>query len=162
MTAIGFVHDAADTVEVDQRMHGLGLGAAQLVEIDLEVTRLGGLHAQLVFTILALRKIQRTRLGDAAALPGFALELFVELHRVVLQPGDIVVVMQAVDAGCRVPGRARGQFVAFEQHDVGPAELGQVIQDRRADQAAADDYCLCMRFHLIDSPLMALDSRVPG
>ena len=38
-----------------------------------------------------------------------------------------------------VPGGARGQPVALEQHDVLPAHVGQVIGDRAADDAAADD-----------------------
>ena len=38
-----------------------------------------------------------------------------------------------------VPGRAAGELLALQQQHVGDAELGQVIGDRAADDAAADD-----------------------
>ena len=38
-----------------------------------------------------------------------------------------------------VPGGARGQPVALEQHDVPDAHVRQVVGDRGADDAAADD-----------------------
>ena len=40
-------------------------------------------------------------------------------------------------AACQVV--PRGQLLALQQHDVGPAELGQMIGDRAAGNAAADD-----------------------
>ena len=40
----------------------------------------------------------------------------------------------------RVPRRARGEPVALEQHDVLPAQVGEVVGDRGADDAAADDH----------------------
>lgn len=39
----------------------------------------------------------------------------------------------------RVPGGAGGESVAFEDDDVGPAEVGEVIGDRGADDPAPDD-----------------------
>ena len=147
IAAIGLVHDAANAVEIGQWMHAFGLGARQFVELDLEILRLGRLHAQLMFAIGGLREIQRARLKNAAVLSGFALEVFVELHRVILQPRDIVVIVQSVNTGCRMPGRARSQFVTLEQHHVGPAKFGQVIENRASDQATADDDCLSMGFH---------------
>ena len=60
---------------------------------------------------------------------------------------DIGNVVQTVDAGRRMPGGARGQLVALQQHHVGPAELGQVVEDAAADQPAADHHCLCVRLH---------------
>jgi hypothetical protein len=38
-----------------------------------------------------------------------------------------------------VPGRPGRQLVALEQHDVGPAALGQMVRDAASDDAAADD-----------------------
>jgi hypothetical protein len=84
VTAVGFVHDAADAVEIGERMHALGLVTRQFVELDLEVLRLGGLHAQLVLAVRGLREVKRTRLKDTAALPGLLFQVFVEPHGVVL------------------------------------------------------------------------------
>jgi hypothetical protein len=39
----------------------------------------------------------------------------------------------------RVPGRAGGEPVALQDDDVGPAQVGQVVGDRRADDSPADD-----------------------
>ena len=39
----------------------------------------------------------------------------------------------------RVERRAAGQLGAVDQHDVGPPELGQVVGDAGAADAAADD-----------------------
>jgi hypothetical protein len=38
-----------------------------------------------------------------------------------------------------MPGRAAGEAALFEQHDIRPTELGQVIGNRAADNAAADN-----------------------
>ena len=46
---------------------------------------------------------------------------------------------QLADQPGRMPGRAAGELLALQQHHVGDAELGQVIGDRAADDAAADD-----------------------
>ena len=40
----------------------------------------------------------------------------------------------------RVPGRARGQLVALQQQDVGPAFAGQVVGDGAADDATSHDH----------------------
>src|SRR5271155_1696014 len=47
----------------------------------------------------------------------------------------------------RMPGGARGQFRALQQHDIRPAFFGQVIQRADADNAATDDDNSSMRFH---------------
>ena len=39
-----------------------------------------------------------------------------------------------------MPGRARGQLVLFEQHAVGEASLGQMVEGGDADRAATDDH----------------------
>ena len=38
-----------------------------------------------------------------------------------------------------MPGGAAGQLPAFEQHHIRDAQLGQVVGDGAADDAAADD-----------------------
>src|SRR5271170_4621371 len=47
----------------------------------------------------------------------------------------------------RMPGGARGQFRALQQHDIRPAFFSQVIQRADADNAATDDDNSSMRFH---------------
>ena len=128
----GSNHDAAGAVEIDQRVKRFGFAAAHLMEFDVEVLRLGDLEAKLVLAIRRLGHVQHARLIDAAALAGFALQLGVELHRVVLQLRQVVVVVQPVDARRGVPGRTRRQLVAFQQNDILPAQLGEVVEDAAA------------------------------
>lgn len=106
IAALRFVHDAADAVEIDQRMQTLGLIPADLVEIHLVIARLGRLKPQLVFARLGLGKVEGAGLKDPAALPRLGLQLVVKAHRVVLKAADIGAVMQPVDIRRRVPGGA--------------------------------------------------------
>ena len=46
---------------------------------------------------------------------------------------------QLPDEAGRVPGGAAGEPSLLQQHDVAPAEFGQMIGDRASDHAAADD-----------------------
>ena len=52
---------------------------------------------------------------------------------------QIVRRAQLSDETCRVPGRAAGELLPLEQHDVFPAELNEMIGDAAADDATADD-----------------------
>ena len=92
-----------------------------------------------MFACLGLGQIEASRLEDAAALAGLGLQLLVEAHRIVLQPADVGRVMQPVDVCRRMPGGAACQFRPFQQDDIRPAKLGQVVKDRAADEATPDD-----------------------
>ncbi len=142
IAAILLEHDAADAVKIDKRVFLFGFLAAEFVEFDTELTGLGALQAQLVFAVSCLGKVERTGLEHAAALAGFRFQLLVELHRVILQLGNVVVVVKAVEVGRRMPGGAGSQFVAFEQDDVFPAQFAQMIEDGTTDKTASDDDCL--------------------
>lgn len=127
IAAFGFIHDAAYAVEIDQRMQPLRLVARDLIKIHLVAPRLRFLQPQLMLARLGLGEIERARLEDAAALAGLGLQLLVERHCVMLQAADVGRVMQAMDVGGGVPGRAGGELVAFQEDDIGPAMLGQMI-----------------------------------
>jgi hypothetical protein len=58
IAAIGLEHDAADAVEIHQRMQPLRLVAADLVEIHPVAPRLGLLQAQLMLPVLGLREVE--------------------------------------------------------------------------------------------------------
>ena len=157
IAAIGLEHDAAHIVELRQRMKFLRLLAADLVEPEAVEFGLRLLKPQLMLALLGLRQIERSRLEHTAALAGFGLELLVQVHRVMLDAGDVVVVVQPVDIRSRVPGRTACQLVALQQDDVAPAELCKVIEYRAADKPAPDNHCLRMRSHDFN-PLI----RLPG
>ena len=64
-----------------------------------------------------------------------------------LKARDIGHIMQAMDIGSGVPGRTRGELIAFQQDSLSPAELGQMIQNRATNNPAPDDYGLCICSH---------------
>ena len=85
------------------------------------------------------RDQHRAALLPAGRLPGLGFELLIELGRILHEPRHVLVRAQLPDQSGRMPGRAAGQPPLLQQHDVAPAVLGQVIGDRAADDAAADD-----------------------
>ena len=84
---------------------------------------------------------------QAARLPRQRLELAVERNRVGLELGDVRIAVQRVEPARRVPGRPARQLRALDQHHVGPAGLGQVVEHRAADDAAADHHHPRLRLH---------------
>ena len=108
------------------------------------------LHAEVAAARLGhLQPVQaRPRAGEhdaagdmhAAGLTGDALELLVEVDRVLLQLRDVRVTVDGVHAAGGMPGGAAGELAALEQQHVLPARLGQVIQHARADHAATDHH----------------------
>ena len=117
---------------------GASLGRDQL-ERQPERLRPAGLAARL------LPALGRARQPDAAALRPArvelaAAELPVELDRVHHHPRQRDRRAQLADEPGGVERRAARELVAVEQHDVAPAELGEVVGDRRPADAAADDH----------------------
>ena len=70
---------------------------------------------------------------------GLGLELDVEVGGIFGEPRHVLRGAQLADQSRRMPGRAGGELLALKQHDVGPAELGQMIGDGAAGDAATDD-----------------------
>ena len=71
--------------------------------------------------------------------PGLLLEPGVEVGGVLHEARACLGGTQLADQARRVPGRAAGEGALLEQDDIGPAEVSQVVGDRRADDSAADD-----------------------
>ena len=132
-------HRAHHVGDVQMRVFRLDLGRRNLVHLDIEDARDGGLTQQ----FLVPRRRERDR--DAADLPhaggdaGLGFQLDVEVGRILGQPGHVRGTPQLPDQPRRMPCGAAGQLPAFQQHDIGPARLGEVIGDRTAGDTAADD-----------------------
>lgn len=116
------------------------------MKLNIKVTRLGCLNSQLMFAVTCLRKIERPWLEYAATLSGFFFKILVQLHRVILQSRDIVVVVQAVNTSGGMPGRARREFITFEQHDILPAQFAQMIENTAANKTATNNNRLSVTF----------------
>ncbi len=91
--------------------------------------------------------------GDAAGhvqadvLAGFLLDLREQVDGVRLQRRHVGIGIEGVDASCRMPGGACRQHRALDDGDIGPAEFGQVVENRSADDASPDNDDPIMRFH---------------
>ena len=59
--------------------------------------------------------------------------------RIFRQFGQVARGAQLADEARRMPGGAGRQLLPLQHHDIGDAILGQVIGNRAADNAAADD-----------------------
>ena len=145
---LGPVEQRADEVLLlQQREHPLGLGRRDDLHLHAEVTAAGLGHPQPVHPLPVAGQRQPARHVNAAVLAGALLDLAVQPDGVLLQLRDIGVAVERVHAARGVPGGAGGELLPLHEHDIGPAELGEVVQDRGAHHTAADDDYLRGRFH---------------
>ena len=82
-----------------------------------------------------------------AGLAGELFKLAIEPDRVTLQRGHVGVGVQGVEAARRVPGRTGGQLGALDEHDIAPAEPGEVVKHAAPDHPAPDHRDLHIGFH---------------
>ena len=130
--------------DVEMRIHRLDFVGRNFAHVDIEGAGERGLPVDLVLALFGQRHGDRADLAHAGGDAGLGLELDVEVGRIFREPRHVLRAAQLADQAGGMPGRARGQLLALEQHDVGPAELGQMIGDRAAGDAAADDDRACL------------------
>ena len=133
------MHAGDDALDVEVRVHRRDLGGRQLVHLDVEGAGHRREPQDLLAPLVAQRHRHRAALAEAGGEPGLGLEPGVEVGGVFREPGPVLARLQLPDEPRRVPGGARGELLALQQHHVGPAELGQVVGDGAAGDAAADD-----------------------
>ena len=122
------VERADEVLLVDQRLQFLGLGDGDELLLEPQHLALAFGHLEIIEPVIVGRQHDAAGQMNAAGLAGCFFDLLVEIDRVGLQLGDVRVRVERVHAARRMPGRARGQLIAFEQGDVGPAKLGQVVE----------------------------------
>ena len=77
--------------------------------------------------------------AEARRQSGLLLEPRVELGGVARHPQRVLGRAARDHLTRRVPGGARGELLALQQHDVGRTQEREVVGDRRTDHAATDD-----------------------
>ena len=147
MALDGVIERARELALVDQGQPPLGLIQRDQLALHAEIAALGLDVFQPLVALLGGRKHQAFGHVQAARLAGDFLDLLVEVDAVLLQLGDVGIAVDGVHAARCMPGGARGELQALDQHHILPALLGQVIEHARPDDAAADDDCLRMGFH---------------
>ena len=136
-----------EVLRIQQREEVLRFLGRDEIEVHPEVAAARDGHPQEVHPDLRVGQHQAARQVDGARLAADALDLLVQLDRVLLESGDVGVAVERVHPAGGVPGGAGRQVTALQQHDVGPAGLRQVVQDAGADHATTDDDALGLSLH---------------
>ena len=84
-------------------------------------------------------QLEVAALAEPRGEPRLLLQPGVELGGVARHPQRILRRAAGDDLSRRVPGGARGELLALQEHHVGRTQEREVIGDRRADHAATDD-----------------------
>ncbi len=127
-------------VDPGEREQLLHLGRRDLADVDTAVPVEGGDPAVFLEAVGVRGELDEADGAEARRLAGLGLQPGVEVPRVHPQLG----------LGGRhgperdhqsggVPRGAGGELVALEEHDVAPAQAGEVVGDAGPDDAAADD-----------------------
>ncbi len=145
------VEAAKDALEVDQFGHLADLGGGQDARVEPHVAVLGAFGLQQVEALGRFGQCDAADVVEAAGHAGDLFQFLIETNGIALKRGHVGVGVHGVEAARGVPSGAGGELGTLEQHDVGPAELGEVVEHRTADDAAADDADAGGGFHHGDS-----------
>ncbi len=146
--AVGRIQHGADEILLlEQRQQLLGFFGGQQFGFEAEIAGAAMGHLQPFHALRRISQHQPAGAVQAAGLAGDLLQLVIEADGIALELGDIRIAVQGVEAAGGMPGRAGGELVALQQHDIAPPRLGEVIEHAATHHAAADDGHLNMRFH---------------
>ena len=131
---------ARDILHVVVRQAFLDLARRDHLHVEAEVLGHGGAAHQLLKAAIGQRDRDRAVLLEAGGLAGFLLEALEEAGGVLGEFGQVARGAELTDEAGGMPGGAGGELLALQQDHIGDALLGQVIGNRAADNAAADDH----------------------
>jgi hypothetical protein len=125
---------------VGERPHLVDLRGRYFVRLDPEAMRHMHAPAHFLRFVRGHRQLDRSAIDDPRRLARLGFEPAIQILRILRQFRLSFRISQRGEESGRVPGGAGGELSAFQEHDIPPAELGQMIGDRAADHAAADDH----------------------
>ena len=138
VAVVGVLDRADQAIGLAKRPDRLDFRGREHIDRDADRPGDAGVIHVLVEAVPGPRQTDVGDLAEADILSGLGLEPPVEADRVFVDlPDRVGEVEQRQEAG-GMPGRARGQFLALAQDDIGPALAGEVIEGRDADDAAPD------------------------
>ena len=141
--AVGRQERRADhVVDRHQRKELLRLLRREQVHLEPEAARGRRLPLHLGPALGVAGEPQAAVPLPAGGEAGLGLEPVVERDRIAEELRDVGVGAELTDEAGRVPGRPGGELGALQQQHVAPAHLAEMIGDRAADDAAADDHDL--------------------
>ena len=133
------MHRTGDIVDVQMGIERPGFRRRDFRDIDIEGAGERGLAVDFLLALFGQRHGNRSVLAHAGGDAGFFLQPDIEFGGVFREARQVLAGPQLADQARGVPGRAAGQLPALQQDDVFPAYLGEMIGDRAARDAAADN-----------------------
>ena len=130
---------ARDIRDVQMRIAPLDFRRVDLLDADAIGARHAGPAQNLLAALAGQSHGDRAAAAESGRDAGLLFQRAIELLAVFGEPCHVGGGAQLRDQAGGVPCRAAGQLLALQQHDVGPAELGEMIGDGAARDAAADD-----------------------
>ena len=131
------VEAADEDALVDERDQLLDLGRGDQAGVDAPVLRGVDLPSELVHARLGTRDLEAAALGVDVPLLVLARALQRELRHLLVVVGEVQEVGGVAGGAAGVRERA-----LVDEHDVPPAEAGEVVRDAVADDAGTDDHDL--------------------
>ncbi len=117
------------------------LARRDLVNVDTAVAVECGHSTVFLQAAVVGRHFDESDRLEPGRQPGLGLEPGVEVAGVLAQLGRCLRCRpERHHQPCGVPRGARSELIALDQHGVGPAQVSEVIGDRRADHPAPDDH----------------------
>ncbi len=150
--AVGRVEEGADQpFDIDQRKAVLDIPRAPPFIGHADRVGGGGIGLELVHPVLRARHAQIADAAEADVAAPFLGQPRIEIDRVFVHLAGGVGHVEERQQPRRMPGRARCQLVALEQHRVGPARRRQMVEYRATDGTAADHHHarLCLHHDLL-------------
>ena len=135
----GDVEAERDVASLQQRIHRLHLGRGENRAVEPVHPHGRGQPLHLLGPLVGDRDQQGTHAPEAGGKFRLFFDLGVEVGGRGGEPLHGRRMPPLPDQPRRVPGGAGGERLALQQHDVGPAELSEMIGDRAACDPAADD-----------------------
>jgi len=110
------------------------------------------------------RQADTARPVPADILAGQFLQPGIEVVAVGVDLGEVIAAGDARALPCGVPRRPRGQLVLFDQQAIGPAQFGQMIEQRGTHDAPADDHdpCACLHHRPVLGCQWSGDAKATG
>ena len=142
---------ARQALRVRERPERTDFVESDHLEGHADGVRRAAVFAVLVHAVAIGREPEIAGDVEAYVLPGLGFERLVEIDRVFVDLADAVAHVEERQQARRVPCGTGRQLGLLQQHRVRPTQLCEVVGDRDADAAAADNHCPGMSAHGLGS-----------
>ena len=126
-------------VEIEMGIARADLGRRDFLDFNAESARHSSGTQQLFAPVFGKGDGDRAGAFEAGGKPRLRLQRAVEFLRIFREPRHVCRRAQLRDEPCGMPGRAACQLLALQQHDIAPAEPGEVIGDGASRDTATDN-----------------------